>query len=48
MSQDEQTQQAQLREQLTNANTEARLYRGLFWSLLTLAMIGAIVHLLQR
>ncbi|HLP78552.1 MAG TPA: hypothetical protein VK327_16730 [Candidatus Paceibacterota bacterium] len=48
MSQEDQKQLDQLQVQLTCANTEARLYRGLFWFLLTFAGAAAILYLLQR
>lgn len=32
---------------LSRSNDEAKLYRGLFWCLLTLATIAAIVRLIQ-
>lgn len=48
MSQDEKQQFANLQDQLVNANTEARLYRGLFWTLLVFAAAATILHILQR
>ncbi|MBC8096042.1 MAG: hypothetical protein H7Y43_09535 [Akkermansiaceae bacterium] len=48
MSQEEEKQLGQLQIQLTSANTEARLYRGLFWFLLALAAVATLLHLLQR
>ena len=33
---------------LIKSNTEARLYRVLFWTLLFLAAMGTIVHLLHN
>jgi hypothetical protein len=33
---------------LVKSNTEARLYRGLFWSLLVLSAMATIVHLLRN
>ncbi len=48
MSQEDQKHIDHLQIQLTTANTEARLYRGLFWVLLALAAAATILHLLQR
>jgi hypothetical protein len=66
MTNDEQKQLEQLREQLESANRtasqtrdlfssalskstdELRLYRGLFWCLLFLGVLGAIFTLLQK
>ncbi|MGN6556292.1 MAG: hypothetical protein ACTHLW_21480 [Verrucomicrobiota bacterium] len=47
MSQDEQNRFNSLQEQLSAANSDARLYRNLFWSLLSLAVVATVVHLLQ-
>jgi len=47
MSEDEQVKHTQLQEQLATAHTEARLYRGLFWTLLALAATGTVLHLLR-
>jgi hypothetical protein len=34
--------------ELGKSNTEARLYRGLFWCLLAMLAAAAVVHILQR
>ena len=43
-----QADRAHFASALVKSNTEARLYRALFWMLLTLAGFAAILHLLQR
>jgi hypothetical protein len=48
MSEDDSERRAPLKEQLVSANAEAKLYRGLFWSLLTVAAAVTIVHILHR
>ena len=39
---------AQFSSALTQANCEARLYRGLFWCLLMLMGAATVLHLLQK
>lgn len=39
---------AYLASELVRSNTEARLYRGLFWILLSIAAAGTMLHLLQK
>ena len=39
---------AQFSSALVRSNTEARLYRGLFWCLLVMTGVATLIHILQK